>query len=608
MSKHPQHPQPVRPEPKDLAGYHRSVMRLGRDDGGHMDLRYKLQGGASGLLNNVPNLSALVNKGSDSYNETLLHAAVRGGHQPTIYQLIQLGAPMLARTTQSDTPFDQFHRSPRGDVDDMVDQFARLVLLPALILESRELPEHLRQPYNEVLQLGGQEERFYHLGSSHSAMMTDARRVLFPTPSAPAKDYRGKPWEELKEDQFIRQFMRPLNLSRTWHHHAIAIPRKLRPYLTTRYWKPLLNEDFVTKDGYRITALTNSHALAAEGDALKHCVGKSTYDLLCCSEGAFRSHILSVRDPQGRPVSTLQVYYHNETPEQGGDYKGDIQIAGTSYRLNIRQHHGLYNGDPAREGTRAVDEFLEALKQPGQAARYLCQQPEELGEIVAKRETAAPGIIEEYIGYTPSWEHIEKVFNEFRRPERRASYGYRGTQLAYDDAIDPQDPQQFKHSLHFIDGYVLLDKKGQAASEIAGTREELEPKKGQRVVALRDLNLRDWLHATGLTQRIRHHLAYAADDINRRRIYAHEHQTEGIGGKIRKILHGQQLKQEREGLDADAAYIADRREEFHNEKLSLEPLPMADKPRDMRGYWQSRHAQTDAQNRKEIQGSSYYPR
>src|SRR5262249_49160901 len=140
---------------------------------------------------------------------------------------------------------------------------------------------------------------------------------------------------------------------------------------------------------------------------------------------------------------------------------------------------------------------------------------EQLGEIVGKRETNAPSVVEEYIGYTPTWEAVERVFNEYRRAERRTAHNV-GRKLVYDDASDPEDQQRFKHPLHFIDGYVLVGKDGYPIHEVSGTREALHPKEGERCVALRDLSLRDWLTATSIMADIQHAIHNRAQKQNRR--------------------------------------------------------------------------------------------
>lgn len=98
------------------------------------------------------------------------------------------------------------------------------------------------------------------------------------------------------------------------------------------------DERFVTDlgVGHALVELRSPRALRHEGNRMRHCVGKGSYDGHL-DDPAFR--LLSVRDPDGKPLGTLEIHH-------------DV----------VRQFRGLDNADPA---TAVVDLVVGAAHDLG---------------------------------------------------------------------------------------------------------------------------------------------------------------------------------------------------------------------------------------------------
>lgn len=492
----------------------------------------------------------LIDVGFGYYGDVPFNRAANKFDEPLLLWMLQQGSPALAYARKPGTPYNNLMLF--GDNNkDLVDDVLRKLIVPAALLEMQALPEELQQRVETRFARDNWSttaEQYASLGRSFEQPL---RHLLFPEPTAEPTDYRGKSIEEIRQDPFVRQFMRSLRLTRTWDSHMISMPRELIPYRTVRHWDPLLQKDFVASNGYHITCLTNSRQLSEEGDELQHCVGKSTYDLRCCADHNGRSHILSVRDANGNSVSTAEVQYYADVYHMDGDFV----VAGRGHKMNVLQHHGQYNGNPPREAAKAFNEFLEVLQHsPEQATALMTTGPAWLGERIEKRESNAPGPAEEYFEFTPSWAHLERIFNEFRRGERRASTHYDSNhKLVYDDAIDPEDPQKFRHSNHLIDGYVCVGSDGKPHGDMALDATELKPGEGERVVPLRDLGFRDWLQATGMMELIHNVIEQRAEFVIRRQKYDHEKTQKGFINQLKrpfvKDLLGEKIAGHEEALE-----------------------------------------------------------
>lgn len=518
------------------------------------------------------------------YGDTPFNRAANKFDENLLLWMLQCGAPALAPARKPGTPYENLQLFGRNN-QDLVDDFLRKLIVPAMLLEMQALPEELQKGIEARFSPHDRSTPADHYRSLGMSFEQPLRRLLFPTPTADPVDYRGKSLEEIRQDPFIRQFMRSLRLTRTWDSHIISMPRELTPYRTVRHWEPLLEQDFVASNGYRITCLTNSRQLSDEGAELQHCVGKSTYDLRCCAEHHGRSHILSVRDAKGNPVSTAEVQYYPDVYHMDGDFV----VAGRGHRMHVLQHHGQYNGNPPREAARAFQEFTDTLQRsPDEARALMTTGPAWLGEMAGRRESNAPGPAEEYFEFTPSWAHLERIFNEFRRGERRASTHYDSNhKLLYDDVVDPQDPQHFRHSNHLIDGYALVGADGKPHSNVVLEATALTAGPGEYVVALRNLGFRDWLQATGMLEQIHRVIEERAEPVLNRQKYDHEKSQQGFLNALKrpfvKDALGEKIAAQQGALDG---YLAAGKEATLSGERAPMPAPRL-RRRDWRAHFEN---------------------
>lgn len=98
-------------------------------------------------------------------------------------------------------------------------------------------------------------------------------------------------------------------------------------------------ENIIGKSGYKVVARTNSTELRTEGAELNHCVGG--YPSYCLTG---RSHIISVVNPEGKPISTLE-------------YQADYE----KNKLTLAQHYGHGNSEPCQESIAAQKWFEQQI-------------------------------------------------------------------------------------------------------------------------------------------------------------------------------------------------------------------------------------------------------
>jgi hypothetical protein len=129
--------------------------------------------------------------------------------------------------------------------------------------------------------------------------------------------------------------------------------------------------------GYKLVTRTTPAELTEEGKKLEHCVGGYTSQ---CNTGS--SHIVSIVNPQGEPISTLE---YKSTPYNNG--------------LKLVQHHAKKNATPSKESL-AIEKWFE--KQIDEKAIVIDHQglEEARAARVAKAETFEQKIIL-YFGYNP---------------------------------------------------------------------------------------------------------------------------------------------------------------------------------------------------------------
>jgi hypothetical protein len=145
--------------------------------------------------------------------------------------------------------------------------------------------------------------------------------------------------------------------SEWWHERARHIRRDLATQFPRKgadkrpedFTWPALAAPFRTSRRWTVTALTDATMLEAEHDALGHCV--DCYAYYCVRDD---KHVLSIRDPDGRNVSTAEIdesrlsqYYDN--------------CADYSFERSVVQHRGVDNTEPPREAKAALQEWGDAL-------------------------------------------------------------------------------------------------------------------------------------------------------------------------------------------------------------------------------------------------------
>lgn len=120
-------------------------------------------------------------------------------------------------------------------------------------------------------------------------------------------------------------------------------------------WEPLFSPS-VQIGAVTAVPLTTSEELKKEGEALSHCIGGYTHRSL-----QLHSHIVSLRDENGTPLSTLELELCSG---QGRERDPRIiNIKGNSeYYLQLKQHYGKKNQPPPPQCKAIEAELLDAMR------------------------------------------------------------------------------------------------------------------------------------------------------------------------------------------------------------------------------------------------------
>ena len=166
-------------------------------------------------------------------------------------------------------------------------------------------------------------------------------------------------------------------LSQAWHKPGNTISHHIR-YLNAGIWHALTEPWHNAANSHQVVALSDSQQLDCEGNTLKHCVGKGSYDGPCLKG---ESHILSIRNADGTErIATICV-----------NDKLEIQHG---------QFYGEGNRSPSDEVKAVWEEFKEAVKGGDHS---LNEKPEhgwgETAESRKKRQEAEVSDLEMTIGY-----------------------------------------------------------------------------------------------------------------------------------------------------------------------------------------------------------------
>lgn len=498
-------------------------------------------------------------------SHTILHVAFQKGLERVALKMIARGTaskgliPPNWKITDRGATLDYIvfeYAKDSARVTDVTMQFARTVLLGAMasMLTPHEL-EHLYQlPSDKIKEM-------------LDRIVTRLNGVLYPAPSMEALErvnaqvntwqQKGKTPAEIEvlldtdaaTRAVLQQVFRPFRLSRCWQHVAISLPRALQPLAGGWEWHALMPKPFTASNGLTITCLTRSSDLEEESRLLNHCAGRDKeFKIQCCADvHRWRWHFFSIgrmgEDGVRQPLSTLQLRVIAPPQEIDTDTE-NIPIGNTGMWLMVKEHRGRNNSKTLPAHVRAAwGEFTAALKD---GRLSLTLDNEKLGETAASREKHANhSELARTIGYEPDLAHTEKLFDRFRMGERAAVTAIRPDGMRVYDVTQTEDiatllaaqnqnpvmPAQagiqqpaasaprknlpsrqrgngnsvhgYTHYEHFIDGFAVVTKEGMPTGRTALRPEHLTCGVDERLVYLRNLDLYDWLRATGLMGKLR---------------------------------------------------------------------------------------------------------
>lgn len=203
------------------------------------------------------------------------------------------------------------------DLQDIGVEFALDILLPTVAAQS---PEDIKEATDTV-----EQKELFHIIRKH--LYPEAARILFND----------------------RPLLDILKLNKVWHRDDKRMPMMAHPLRSDASWHPLIPDVFLS-NGFSLHALTDNKALAREGSALHHCLGKGGYASACL---AGVTHLVSLRH-QSEPVATLQFREEKRTrteiPREDGTF------------LRLQQFRGAYNHLPSNEANSAFNEFKERVR------------------------------------------------------------------------------------------------------------------------------------------------------------------------------------------------------------------------------------------------------
>ncbi len=365
------------------------------------------------------------------------------------------------------------------------DHMSPLVYLKAHAMGDMKTKALLRQAWEK---LPPKETQYFLRQVAKDAVVGDLvrdvlKRLILPAYSCYAKDGKKgiielQRFEYSQLEDALLSVLLPdvsaleplLHIADGWHQPVGAFPKL--PYLLpknalftreaierAREWYPITMHSFTASNGLRVRVATNQGELQAIHASLKHCVDE--YGDRCCKGD---SHILSIDDAKGAPLSTVEIKLHRTRI-------GDLYQRWTPFKngagyIEIAQHEGLLRGkEPqlVRGGPRqaALKEWVAAL------ANGTLPLNVKTGETDISRVQSMPSLVSN-AGYIPCWENIERVFEEYKHPKRRG--------IA---AIDEEGRVVYREPAeHLIRGSVT-NRQGQE-------------------VRLRHVDVKQWLLATGL--------------------------------------------------------------------------------------------------------------
>lgn len=167
------------------------------------------------------------------------------------------------------------------------------------------------------------------------------QQALFP--QAVTQFFKGVPIDTIAQ------------LSTKWHDTARRVHLLQAKTFSGADWEPLF-AGVQTYGEVVATPLTNSTELSQEGCDLKHCVGG--YSGACLF---MHSHIVSMRDGQGKPLSTIE--FKVVSGKTDSTDSKVISIPGQDkYYLMVRQHYGERNETPSDQAKEAAEALCKDMR------------------------------------------------------------------------------------------------------------------------------------------------------------------------------------------------------------------------------------------------------
>lgn len=291
---------------------------------------------------------------------------------------------------------------------------------------------------------------------------------------------------ELNGESPAEIYLKLCKLATTWKHPQIIFPdlKYTLPNNTesssdlVRQWKSLIDDPFVTQDGFTVFNRTSSSELISDASTINsRCLSK--YITNCC-EG--KSHIFTVCDPQGKVQSVFEI----EVRKKPISTNRPCVKVGDIY-LHVVQHEGkpsfsgteqIYVGD-GDIGARKIEtgpkhlamwELLRAIE-----SKRVSLNTGSFGETPDSLNAQSLEHVTNSCGYFPNWHNIDLAFQEFKKEIRRGASSIDADgQLVYDEFTGENGESR---AIHLIGGTVEQNGK---------------------TLPLREMNSRQWLEASGL--------------------------------------------------------------------------------------------------------------
>lgn len=561
-------------------------------------------GAASSINPTSPNTAQLRNQIYNRLANNFMHRSI---------EAIALGPEQCGLNLERLAKIYNANLKSDRSLNDMYNEFVNYVLFPAFLIEAGYKPWDIKQAtaaenkdaaFMSLLSDGSQLSTPYFNNQKEikNALFEIAKQVLTPRLDHLHMTQTGTSEADQQRERFhqVRQLLRPTRLSIAWH--ATKFNQALRPLRHKMQWHPLVPEDFIfTPNGAsapvaKIVCLTSSDDLEAESDGdhdlngniinpgLDHCVGRTDYDHRCCrQDAADRSHIFSIRDADNRRLSTFEI---KVDPPAGTHAFRWIEVPATDshkhHKIAVIQHQGIRDTAPPRLASDALNAFSEQLIRHSIS---LIEDPKQLGEI--ELEANQYPTIEQEIGFSPTWQHLDRVFEEYKRPGRRAMIHPRQNDeprlYENDHMRTHRNHRDRSFDNHFIEGFSVVrrDKESKRRLPVTGEfslfsdeaqdkarrwkesdeRHDTRPLDDQargpkftyETQTFRSMDVQSWLRATGIMQQIHHiitsKLPKTAETLQP--IWQQQEQSATI-----HTLSGDQRKALASGQELDASFYA----------------------------------------------------